>query len=124
MDIKQLAPDFFVSPQLRPEEVAAVAAQGIRAIVCNRPDGEDPGQPSAAEIRAAAEKAGLHFVHIPVTSRQVSEADARRMAEALASLPKPILAYCRSGARSEALWQAAHELPPASPGAAGGNPRR
>jgi sulfide:quinone oxidoreductase len=110
MNTKQLAPDFFVSPQLRPDQAAQVEARGVRAIVCNRPDGEEPGQPSVDEIRAAAEKAGLGFVHIPIIPSQVSEADVRRMAEAIGSLPKPVLAYCRSGARSEMLWRAAQDF--------------
>ena len=110
MSNKRLSPDISVSPQIRQEDLLAIADQGFRAIICNRPDGEDEGQPSAAAMRDATERAGLGFAHVPVISRAVSAADARKMADALASLPGPVLAYCRSGARSEALWNAAQSL--------------
>jgi sulfide:quinone oxidoreductase len=110
MNSKQLTPDFSVAPQIRPADMPDIANQGFRAIICNRPDGEDADQPSAAEIRAAAEAAGLGFAHVPVISRDINPADASKMAKALASLPGPVLAYCRSGARSEALWNAAQTL--------------
>ncbi len=107
MTIRNLTPDFAVSPQIRAEDIPALAAEGFRAIICNRPDGEEAGQPSAEEIRAAAGRAGLGFDHVPVVSRDFDPAEAEKMAAAFAALPKPILAYCRSGARSEALFRAA-----------------
>src|SRR3546814_11013713 len=75
----------------------------FRSIVCNRPDGEEAGQPTAAAIAAAAEAHGLRFVHIPVMSGGIDEGDVATMARALADLPAPVLAYCRSGAPSEQL---------------------
>jgi len=56
---------FSVAPQLAPEDMAAAAQQGFVRVVCNRPDGEGPGQPMGAEMKAAAQAAGLEFVHIP-----------------------------------------------------------
>lgn len=110
MNSKQLTPEFSASPQIRPADILTIADQGFRAIICNRPDDEEPDQPTAAEIRAAAEQAGLGFAHVPVISQDVSTADAHKMAEALAGLPRPVLAYCRSGARSEAMWKAEQNL--------------
>ena len=107
MTIRSLTPDFAVSPQIRAENIPVLAAEGFRAIICNRPDGEEAGQPGAEEIRAAAGRAGLGFAHVPVASRDFGPAETEKMAAALAALPKPILAYCRSGARSEALFRAA-----------------
>ena len=107
MTIRSLTPDFAVSPQIRPGEIATLAGEGFRAIICNRPDGEEAGQPSAEEIHAAAGQAGLGFAYIPVISKDIGPVEAEKMAAALAALPKPILAYCRSGARSEALFRAA-----------------
>lgn len=103
MTIKTLTPALGVSPQIAPANVAALAASGFRAIICNRPDGEEPDQPPAAAVAAAAEANGLRFVHIPVVSGAIEESDAAAMARALAELPGPVLAYCRSGARSEQL---------------------
>jgi len=103
MSIRTLTPTLRVSPQIDPSDVAGLAASGFRAIVCNRPDGEEAGQPAASAIAAAAEAHGLRFVHIPVVSGRIGEGDAAAMARALAELPAPVLAYCRSGARSEQL---------------------
>jgi sulfide:quinone oxidoreductase len=115
MNSRSLTPDFSVSSQVRPEDLLSLADKGFRSVICNRPDGEDNGQPSAAEIHAASKQAGLGFAHVPVTSRDVSPADARKMAEALASLPGPVFAYCRTGARSEALFEAARRLTAETP---------
>src|SRR3546814_14684481 len=60
----------------------------FRSIVCNRPDGEEAGQPTAAAIAAAAEAHGLRFVHIPVMSGGIDEGDVATMARALADLPR------------------------------------
>ncbi|MBU6397538.1 MAG: TIGR01244 family phosphatase [Rhodospirillales bacterium] len=110
MNARQITRDFSVSPQITPEELSSIAAQGFRAIICNRPDGEAENQPNATTMRDAAEQAGLGFVYVPVPTRDVSASDARKMADALASLPGPVLAYCGSGARAEAVWNAAQAL--------------
>jgi uncharacterized protein (TIGR01244 family) len=91
----------WVSPQIRPEDMAAVAAAGVRTIVNNRPDGEEPLQPASQEIADAARQAGLGYVHIPVQG-SFSAAQVSRMAEALED--GPVLAFCRSGTRSTYLW--------------------
>jgi uncharacterized protein (TIGR01244 family) len=92
-----------VSPQIDLADVAEAARQGFRLILNNRPDGEEPGQPTSAEMEAAANAAGLDYAHIPVrggpTAEQVDEERAL-----LASAPGPVLAYCRSGTRSIVTW--------------------
>jgi sulfide:quinone oxidoreductase len=111
MQIKPLNPDISVSPQVLPEDVAEAAAAGIRSIINNRPDGESPDQPEGAAIAAAAAASGLAYRHIPIVPGRVTEADVAAMAEALAAMPKPVLAFCRSGTRSAQLWalsQAGH----------------
>ena len=87
--------------QVRPADVPALAAEGIRILVNNRPDGEEPGQPSAAEIAEAAAEAGLAYRHIPVAGG-FSPAQAEAMAEALDQ--GPALLFCRTGTRSTYLW--------------------
>lgn len=101
---RQLDERLSTSPQISPEEVAIVAAAGFRAIISNRPDGEEPGQPSAADMRAAAEKHGLAFRHIPVTGGGIGPDDVAAMAAALDTLPGPIFGFCRSGTRTAMLW--------------------
>jgi uncharacterized protein (TIGR01244 family) len=92
-----------VAPQLAPEDMAAAAQQGFVRVVCNRPDSEGPGQPSGGAIKAAAQAAGLEFLHIPFAGMpDASTADA--VFAAVSEAPGPVLAYCRSGTRSVTAW--------------------
>ena len=107
MDIKRLNARIAVSPQIKAEDIVAIARAGYKSVICNRPEGEEQGQPTAASIAAAARAAGLHFIHIPAVSGALTDQHARDMADALATLPGPVLAYCRSGARSARLAEMA-----------------
>lgn len=104
MDIRRVTEDLAVSPQIALEELPAIKAAGFASVVCNRPDGEQPGQPTFAEVAAAAKAAGLTALHLPVVSGGMTHADVDAMAAAWPDLPKPVLAYCRSGTRSVTLW--------------------
>ena len=101
--MKRLDERTFVAGQIRPEDLPAIKAAGVTAIVNNRPDGEEPGQPTDAEIAAAAAAAGLAYRHIPMAGG-LSPALVQDMADALADAPGPLLAFCRSGTRSTYLW--------------------
>jgi uncharacterized protein (TIGR01244 family) len=97
-----------VAPQLEPSAMAWAAQAGFRSVINNRPDHEGgPAQPTSAQIEAAAVAAGLHYVHLPVAPALQTPEDIARFAELLQSLPKPILAFCRSGTRSGKLYEAA-----------------
>ena len=98
--MKQLDTTTFVSGQIAPEEIAAL---GVATIINNRPDGEEPGQPSSDVIAAAAQAAGIDYRHIPV-SGGISLPQVAQMADALAQAKGPVLAFCRSGTRSTYLW--------------------
>lgn len=100
----RLQEELAVAPQLTPEQLPALAAEGFRTLICNRPDDEEPGQPSAAAMAAAAAQHGLAFCNLPITSATLSDADIDAFGQALADLPRPILAYCRSGNRCTVLW--------------------
>ncbi|MGG7565539.1 TIGR01244 family sulfur transferase [Rhodovulum sp. DZ06] len=104
MDIRQISPEISVSPQITAQDVGAAAARGFRSIICNRPEGESSDQPATAEIQTAALAHGMAFRHIPAVSGQVTDGDAEAFGDALAELPGPVLAYCRSGMRSTTMW--------------------
>ena len=104
MNAKKLSEEVSVSPQIMPADIAAIAAQGFKTIVCNRPDGEGTDQPLFAEIEAAARAAGLSVRYIPVSTGKVTDEDAAAFGDALSQMPKPVLAYCRTGTRSTTLW--------------------
>jgi sulfide:quinone oxidoreductase len=110
MAFKRLDDSLSVSPQLSLGDVARASRDGFRTIISNRPDGEEAGQPKAAAIQAEAERHGMAFAHIPIESGKAGDGDADAMAQALATMPKPILAYCRSGARSTTLWALANTV--------------
>ncbi|MBS9719511.1 TIGR01244 family phosphatase [Tianweitania sp. BSSL-BM11] len=104
MNIKDIASDYSVSAQIQASDIAELKAAGFKSVICNRPDNEDPGQPSVEEIRSAAEAAGLEFRHVPVISGQMTAENVQEQAQAFEALPKPVFAYCRSGTRSANLY--------------------
>lgn len=101
--IRELDAKTLVSGQISPAEVAQLKASGVSMIVCNRPDGEDPDQPTAAEIQDAAEASGIEFRHVPIR-RGIGPSDVEAMEEAIAAADGKLLAYCRSGTRSALVW--------------------
>lgn len=108
LPLRQIAADVCVAPQLTPEAMAEVAAMGFKSVVNNRPDFEHgPEQPSSAQIEAAAQAAGLVYRHLPVDGGYQSPEEIAAFAALLAELPRPLLAFCRSGARSTRLFMAA-----------------
>jgi sulfide:quinone oxidoreductase len=110
MDVTHLSPTFAVSPQIQPADVGRLAAAGFKGIINNRPDGEGPGQPSSIEVEAEARRHGLLYRHIPVVPGEATEADARSVAAAVNEAGGPVLAFCRTGNRSAALWKAARHM--------------
>jgi sulfide:quinone oxidoreductase len=107
MTFKSIGPGFFVSAQITSEDLRQAAAQGFRSVISNRPDDEDADQLSAARVREQAQAFGLAFAHIPVTPGVVTDENVAAMAQALEQMPSPILAFCRTGARSTKLWEMA-----------------
>src|SRR6266436_8826301 len=99
-----LGSGFSVSGRLDRSDLEALARAGVRTIINNRPDGEDPGQLPAAEARRIAEAQGIAYHHIPITAATLSRADVDAFAAALRGAPAPVVAHCRSGTRSALLW--------------------
>jgi uncharacterized protein (TIGR01244 family) len=90
LPLRQIAPDICVAPQLTPEAMAEAARAGFKSVVNNRPDHEHgPGQPTNADIAAAARAAGLEYRHLPVDGGYQSPEEIARMAQLLAELPRP-----------------------------------
>ncbi|MEJ6004224.1 TIGR01244 family sulfur transferase [Paucibacter sp. AS339] len=108
LPIQTVTVDFCVAPQLEPSAMAEAAAAGFRSVINNRPDFEGgPDQPSSAQIESAAQAAGLEYRHLPVNGGYQSPEEIEQFKQLLSSLPRPILAFCRSGARSTRLFNAA-----------------
>lgn len=96
-----------ISPQLDLDVMDELAEAGITMIINNRPDGEEAGQPSSAEVEAAAAEKGMAYRHIPTTAATLSLDHIDQFVEALGDAEGPVLAYCRSGLRSSLLWSLA-----------------
>jgi uncharacterized protein (TIGR01244 family) len=109
MNIIEITPSYSVSRQIAVSDVEAIAKDGFNSIMCNRPDGEDIGQTDVAVIRAEADRLGLTFAFVPVVSGDIQPNDVSAFRAALAELPAPVLAYCRSGARCQNLWMLARQ---------------
>lgn len=105
-DIKHITPDFAVSPQVTVAQLAQLKAAGFTTVICNRPDHEDAGQPTFAEIRAAAAATGIEAHHIPITPGQVTKSDVEAFATVVTTAQGKVLGYCRSGGRAQSLFAA------------------
>ena len=111
VSLQPIAQDVYAAPQLTPEAMAAAAEAGFKAVINNRPDMEGgPDQPTSAAIEAAAKAAGLEYAYLPVNGGYQSPEEIARCAELLKSLPRPLLMFCRSGARSTKLFMQAQAL--------------
>ena len=109
--IRYIDHDYAVAPQLAPEHMAQAAKVGFRTIINNRPDFEDPHQPTAEEMERAAREAGLHYVHVPVGGHVSTEVSVETLRQALEDAPRPVLAFCRSGNRSQIIYLATKSGP-------------
>ncbi len=104
MELKTLSDKLYVSPQIDPAAIPALKDAGFRAIICNRPDDEEAGQPSFSQIERAAEQHGISAVYQPIVPGQIGPEDVDNFARTLANLPGPVLAFCRTGTRSSTLF--------------------
>ena len=104
MKLNKITEKTTVSAQISAADIDAINEAGIRAIICNRPDGEGADQPSFEEIASAAQMVGIETRYVPVQSGMVSDTDVDAFSNALKDLPRPVLAYCRTGMRSATLW--------------------
>lgn len=104
MDIRRITPDYAVSPQITPEDVPALAQQGFKCVVNNRPDAEITPDLCCNEMRQAVEAAGMRYVANPVVNGALTMEMVASQGQAVASAEGPILAYCRSGTRSSIVW--------------------
>ncbi|MGH1356734.1 MAG: TIGR01244 family sulfur transferase [Thalassovita sp.] len=104
MDIREITPRYSVSPQINPEDLAAIKAAGFTKVICNRPDIEVPPSHHAEAMAEAALAAGLEFFALPLTHQTMTPDNvAAQMAAADAS-EGPVLAYCASGTRCSVVW--------------------
>lgn len=110
MNISQIDEEYSVTGQISVDDLDTIKALGFKSIVCHRPDGEEAGQPTFAEIARRAEELGLKIAHVPVGPMGVTPEAVSGMVDALDDFDRPMLGYCRSGARSTATYQKSQHL--------------
>jgi uncharacterized protein (TIGR01244 family) len=111
LPVHPIAPDVCVAPQLEPAAMAEAARAGFRSVVNNRPDFEHGSeQPTTEAMEAAARAAGLEYRFLPVQSAYQTPEEVAAFAKLMEELPRPVLLFCRSGARSARLYQQAQAL--------------
>lgn len=108
MDIRAITPDYAVSPQIEPGDLAAIKAAGYVTVIDNRPDGEIPPHLHTDAMRQAAEALGLVFVANPVIGGALTMDNVTAQGAAIAASSGPVLAYCASGNRSSVVWALAN----------------
>jgi uncharacterized protein (TIGR01244 family) len=108
-DFRRVTDSLSVSPQVTEADMARAASEGFVLVINNRPDGEDPSQPSAATIEAAARAAGLDYLHVPVRGGPTQE-QVEAVRAAVEAADGPVLAFCRSGTRSIVTWSIGQAL--------------
>lgn len=107
----KVSEDFYSAAQIGPEDLAEIAAQGFKTVINCRPDGEGGAeQPAGALLQAAAEQQGLRYYYFPVTMGTPGVEHVAALSAAIASAPKPILGFCRSGMRAGNLYKASIEV--------------
>lgn len=106
MTIYRLSETCAVAGQIQPSDVEGLAADGFTTIVCNRPDNEDFGQPTASDIEAECATHGITFHHIAIDRGGLTKQMVEDFRKAVEASTGPVLAYCRSGQRSAVIWQA------------------
>ena len=104
MKIMQLSPGVSVTGQISEADLVEIAGRGFKSVINNRPDGEGPGQPTSADLAAAAARAGLEYAYVPIVARAISQQDIDEFAAACERLHGPMLLFCRSGMRSTQMW--------------------
>ena len=97
-------------PQITPEQIAHIKSQGFATIINNRPDGEEINQLTHAEIAQAVTDAGLDYHFLPIIGGQMTQQDVEKFAEIFNQAKKPVFMFCRTGNRSNVLYQSAKHL--------------
>jgi len=109
--MKYLSDDFAISPQITLDDLAVLKEKGVATIFCHRPDREERRQLAFEELSDRAKALGLAMHHHPVVPGKITPTDVAIFRDLYEVAEKPILAYCKSGARAEMLWKKLHPKP-------------
>jgi uncharacterized protein (TIGR01244 family) len=111
MELRHISDTYAVCEQITSDDLPTILQSGFKALVCNRPEGESADQESFDTIAASARSLGVEAAFLPIAPQGATDEDRQAFERLFSRLPKPVLAYCRSGNRSATLW---HGLGPAA----------
>lgn len=104
----KIAENIYISGFLNPELLRKLIKDlNISTVINNRPDGEEIGQMTSDEVRRLCQEHDIEYHYIPITSfSSITQSDKEDFMDIVLKTPgdKNILAFCRSGRRSEALY--------------------
>lgn len=96
--------------QISPEQIQSIVDDGFKTLINNRPDGEEANQPTSSEIEAAAKQAGLNYKEISFAGNALTQQHVEEFADFFNQAEKPVLMFCRTGNRSNGLYEAAKQM--------------
>ena len=103
--MQNLHNSLFVAGQITEDLIPSLAESGIKTIINNRPDNEEPGQPNHEVIKKSASAHGIEYFYLPMINGQpMPETIVSDFKAILDNNESPILAHCRSGMRSTFIW--------------------
>ncbi|WP_409523565.1 TIGR01244 family sulfur transferase [Nitrincola sp. MINF-07-Sa-05] len=102
--MRQLTDSLRACGQLQADDIRALAKEGVRTLICNRPDQEEPNQPGSDELADLARQLGISWYYQPVITGQVTDEQGLEFGKILQQAEAPVVAFCRSGARCGTLW--------------------
>ncbi len=85
--------------QITPDQVPMIAENG-----------EEPGQPTSAEIEAAAKEAGLAYKEVSFAGSELNQNHVEEFADFFNQAEQPMLIFCRTGNRSTGIYEAAKRM--------------
>ncbi|PHS18642.1 MAG: TIGR01244 family phosphatase [Kangiella sp.] len=105
MQIKHIEENFTISEQIALEDIKSLSEMGVKTLICNRPEGEEPNQITNEQIIKEANLFDIEFVHIPSPGREIPQDSLNLFIKTLTENNNKTHAYCRTGTRSSIFWE-------------------
>jgi len=103
--MKQLYQHLYIAGQISADDFKTFKSAGIKTVINNRPDNEEPNQLNSAEAAKLAQQNGLDYHYLPMANGQPMTATlVDDFKSIIDSTDAGVLAHCRSGMRSSFIW--------------------
>ena len=92
-----------VGAQVTEQEVQRLPQEGYKTVVNLREPGEQEQPISPDDERRLVEAAGMKYLHIPVSGKDMKPEQVDRFRQELKTLPAPVFVHCHKGKRAGAF---------------------